>query len=88
VRKSEEHEDAADTAASDVLKTSSLEILDHAPDDGVEGEIVYLQARLLDNAVVLKHRYGKNICHCFLFCASCVLQYTSMKNDKISSLLP
>ncbi|XP_034575751.1 uncharacterized protein [Setaria viridis] len=62
VDSSEEHEDATDTAASDqVLKASSLEILEHAPDDEVEGEIVYLQARLLDNAVVLKHRYEKLI---------------------------
>jgi hypothetical protein len=77
VDSSEEHEDAAD-------KASYLEILEDAPDDEVEGEMVYLQARLLDNAVVLKHKYGKNICHCFLFCASCVLQYKNIKNDEIS----
>jgi hypothetical protein len=38
-----------------------LNILEHSPDDEIEGEIVYLQARLLENAAVLKHRYGKSI---------------------------
>lgn len=71
---SEEHEDAPHTTASDqVFKAKSLKIIEHAPDDEVEGEMVYLQARLLDNAVVLKHRYGKNIFVLFLFCASLVL---------------
>ncbi|KAL6911553.1 hypothetical protein ACP4OV_000358 [Aristida adscensionis] len=51
-------EDARGTTAADqVLKAKSLKILDHSPDDEVEGEMVYLQARLLDNAVGLKHRY-------------------------------
>uniref|UniRef100_J3LHG5 PHD-type domain-containing protein n=1 Tax=Oryza brachyantha TaxID=4533 RepID=J3LHG5_ORYBR len=46
------------TAGMDqVSKAKSLGILDHSPDDEVEGEMVYLQARLLDTAAVLKHRY-------------------------------
>ncbi|KQK01719.1 uncharacterized protein LOC100826983 isoform X2 [Brachypodium distachyon] len=40
-----------------VSKAKSLGILDDSPDDEVEGEMVFLQARLLDNAIVLKHRY-------------------------------
>ncbi|PAN08370.2 hypothetical protein PAHAL_1G412400 [Panicum hallii] len=57
-----EHEDATDTTTSDqVLKAKSMRVLEHAPDDEVEGEMVYLQARLLDNAVVLKHRCEKLI---------------------------
>ncbi|KAM0880887.1 hypothetical protein ACQ4PT_033289 [Festuca glaucescens] len=40
-----------------ISKAKSLGILDHSPDDEVEGEMVFLQARLLDNAMVLKHRY-------------------------------
>ncbi|TVU01726.1 hypothetical protein EJB05_52812, partial [Eragrostis curvula] len=55
-------EETTETNAADqVLKARSLKILEHSPDDEVEGEIVYLQARLLDNAVVLKHRYEKLI---------------------------
>ncbi|XP_062221873.1 uncharacterized protein LOC133921131 isoform X3 [Phragmites australis] len=51
-------EDTIETTAADqVLKAKSLKITEHSPDDEVEGEMVYLQARLLDNAVVLKHRY-------------------------------
>ncbi|CAO2047356.1 unnamed protein product [Urochloa humidicola] len=58
----EEHEDATDTTASDqVLKAKSLKILEHAPDDEVEGEMIYLQARLLDSAAILKHRCEKLI---------------------------
>jgi hypothetical protein len=55
-----EVESTADTTVTDqVLKARSSKILEHSPDDEVEGEMVYLQSRLLDNAVVLKHRYGK-----------------------------
>ncbi|CAM0943875.1 unnamed protein product [Alopecurus aequalis] len=43
--------------ADQVSKAKSLGILDDSPDDEVEGEMVFLQARLLDNAMVLKHRY-------------------------------
>lgn len=43
--------------ADQISKAKSLGILDHSPDDEVEGEMVFLQARLLDNAMVLKHRY-------------------------------
>ncbi|AQK56345.1 Putative PHD-finger domain containing protein family [Zea mays] len=57
-----EVEGTADTTATgQVLKARSLKILEHSPDDEVEGEMVYLQSRLLDNAVVLKHRYEKLI---------------------------
>ncbi|XP_062220416.1 uncharacterized protein LOC133919884 [Phragmites australis] len=55
-------EDTTETTATDqVLNSRSLKILEHSPDDEVEGEMVYLQARLLDNAFVLKHRYEKLI---------------------------
>uniref|UniRef100_A0A0D9VLI5 PHD-type domain-containing protein n=1 Tax=Leersia perrieri TaxID=77586 RepID=A0A0D9VLI5_9ORYZ len=40
-----------------VSEAKSLDILEHSPDDEVEGELVYLQARLLDTAAVLKDRY-------------------------------
>ncbi|CAD6242208.1 unnamed protein product [Miscanthus lutarioriparius] len=57
-----EVEGTADTTATgQVLKARSSKILEHSPDDEVEGEMVYLQSRLLDNAVVLKHRYEKLI---------------------------
>ncbi|AQK75233.1 PHD finger family protein [Zea mays] len=57
-----EVESTADTTVTDqVLKARSSKILEHSPDDEVEGEMVYLQSRLLDNAVVLKHRYEKLI---------------------------
>ena len=59
------------------MKARSLKILEHSPDDEVEGEMVYLQSRLLDNAVVLKHGYGKSN-------FSNVLQCLSIKNAKIS----
>lgn len=72
-----EVEGTADTTATgQVSKARSLKVLEHSPDDEVEGEMVYLQSRLVDNAVVLKHRYGKsNFSH--------VLQYLSIKNAKI-----
>ncbi|KAL5984035.1 hypothetical protein ACLOJK_018137 [Asimina triloba] len=38
-------------------KARELGILDVAPEDEVEGEIVYFQSRLLDNAVALKHHF-------------------------------
>ncbi|EMS45568.1 NuA3 HAT complex component NTO1 [Triticum urartu] len=37
-------------------KAKALGILDHSPDDEVEAEMLFLQASLLDNAMVLKHR--------------------------------
>lgn len=40
-----------------VSRAKSLGILEHSPDDEVEGEMLYLQARLLDTAAFLKHRY-------------------------------
>jgi hypothetical protein len=74
----EEHEDATDTTTSDqVLKAKSMRVLEHAPDDEVEGEMVYLQARLLDNAVVLKHRCGKSIfLTVSILCILCASTYT------------
>ncbi|KAF8779930.1 hypothetical protein HU200_002200 [Digitaria exilis] len=61
VDSSEEHEGTPESASDQVSKAKSLKIIEHAPDDEVEGEMVYLQARLLDNAVFLKHRYEKLI---------------------------
>ncbi|GJM86971.1 hypothetical protein PR202_ga02880 [Eleusine coracana subsp. coracana] len=74
VESSQKLEDTIETTAADqVLNARSLKILEHSPDDEVEGDIVYLQARLLDNAVVLKHRYGKSIYFLFVFCTFCTL---------------
>lgn len=50
-----------------VSRAKSLGILEHSPDDEVEGEMLYLQARLLDTAAFLKHRYGKIYCGCLFF---------------------
>ncbi|CAL5051735.1 unnamed protein product [Urochloa decumbens] len=48
----------ADTAAVDqVSKAKSSGILEHSPDDELEGEIVYLQSRLLNGVVSMKQRY-------------------------------
>ncbi|CAN6164670.1 unnamed protein product [Urochloa humidicola] len=48
----------ADTAAVDqVRKAKSTGILEHSPDDEIEGEIVYLQSRLLSSVVSMKQRY-------------------------------
>jgi hypothetical protein len=72
VESSLKFEDTIETTASDqVLNSRSLNILEHSPDDEVEGEIVYLQARLLENAAVLNHRYGKSISFVYLFCTFC-----------------
>lgn len=67
--------------ADQVSKAKSLGILEHSPDDEVEGEMVYLQTRLLDNAVVLKHRYG-NIFSVYLFCVSFTLLPVSLRNNQ------
>lgn len=40
-------------------KAKSVGVLDLSPEDEVEGEIIYLQARLLDNAVLIKHNCGR-----------------------------
>ncbi|KAL5212227.1 hypothetical protein ABZP36_023074 [Zizania latifolia] len=45
------------TVPDQVSKAKSLGILEHSPDDEVEGEMVYSQARLLDTAAILKHKY-------------------------------
>jgi hypothetical protein len=72
VESSLKFEDTIETTAADqVLNSRSLNILEHSPDDEVEGEIVYLQARLLENAAVLNHRYGKSISFVYLFCTFC-----------------
>ncbi|CAD6339871.1 unnamed protein product [Miscanthus lutarioriparius] len=48
----------ADKAALDqVCKAKSSDTLKHSPDDEIEGEIVYLQSRLLDGVVSMKQRY-------------------------------
>jgi hypothetical protein len=64
--------------ADQISKAKSLGILDHSPDDEVEGEMVFLQARLLDNAMVLKHRYGKfflGLCRlCILYSSAVVFR--------------
>ncbi|XP_020089740.1 uncharacterized protein LOC109711216 isoform X3 [Ananas comosus] len=40
-----------------ISKAKSLGILDLSAEDEVEGELVYLQARLLDNALAIKHTF-------------------------------
>jgi hypothetical protein len=48
----------ADTAAmGQVPEAKSSDILEHSPDDEIEGEIVYLQSRLLNGVVSMKQRY-------------------------------
>ncbi|KAJ1258529.1 hypothetical protein BS78_10G082300 [Paspalum vaginatum] len=49
----------ADIAALDQVfcKAKSSDILKHSPDDEIEGEIVYLQSRLLNGVVSMKQRY-------------------------------
>lgn len=42
-----------------ISKAKSLGILDLSAEDEVEGELVYLQARLLDNALAIKHTFGQ-----------------------------
>ncbi|XP_062228389.1 uncharacterized protein LOC133926457 isoform X1 [Phragmites australis] len=48
----------ADIAAVDQIhKTKSSGILEHSPDDEIEGEIVYLQSILFNDVVSMKQRY-------------------------------
>ncbi|KAG2610278.1 hypothetical protein PVAP13_4KG179200 [Panicum virgatum] len=48
----------ADTAdVGQVPEAKSSDILEHSPDDEIEGEIVYLQSRLLNGVVSMKQRY-------------------------------
>lgn len=47
----------------EVCKAQSSDTLKLSPDDEIEGEIVYLQSRLLDGVVSMKQRYGKFFCH-------------------------
>lgn len=49
----------SDVAKMDRLsKAKMMGILELSPEDEVEGELLYFQARLLDNAVAVKHRFG------------------------------
>ncbi|XP_062233262.1 uncharacterized protein LOC133930603 isoform X3 [Phragmites australis] len=53
-----EANDYHDIAVVDqVRKAKSSDILEHSPDDEIEGEIVYLQSCLLNDAVAMKQRY-------------------------------
>ncbi|XP_009417636.2 uncharacterized protein LOC103998002 isoform X2 [Musa acuminata AAA Group] len=45
------------TNLDQLSKAKRMGILGLSPEDEVEGEIIYLQARLLDNDVVVKHSY-------------------------------
>lgn len=40
-------------------KAKNMGLLELSPEDEVEGEIVYMQSMLLDNAMTLKHKYGE-----------------------------
>ena len=51
----------SDAIEDELSKAKSLGILDLAPEDEVEGELVYLQSKLLDNSVNSKQRYGNTI---------------------------
>lgn len=42
-----------------VQEAKSSDILELSPDDEIEGEIVYLQSRLLNGVVSMKQKYGK-----------------------------
>lgn len=68
-----------DMAAVDqVCKAKLSYILEHSPDDEIEGEIVYLQSRLLNGVVPLKQRYGKGT---FLFVICAIISYAGEPND-------
>ncbi|OEL14014.1 Protein Jade-1 [Dichanthelium oligosanthes] len=45
------------SAVDQVCKAKSSDILEHSPDDEIEGEIVYLQSRLLNGVVSMKQIY-------------------------------
>lgn len=49
-----------DVANLDELsKAKTMGVLELSPEDEVEGEILYLQARLLDNVVAVKNSCGE-----------------------------
>jgi hypothetical protein len=59
---------SSDRDAMDHVRiASSSHILEHSPDDEIEGEIVYLQSNLLKDSIAVKQRCGKGW-H-FLLCA-------------------
>jgi hypothetical protein len=51
----------SNTIEEELLKVKSSGILDLAPEDEVEAELVYLQSKLLDNAVDSKQTCGNTI---------------------------
>jgi hypothetical protein len=58
---------SSDTAAMDQVHIAySSHILEHSPDDEIEGEIVYLQSNLLKDVVAVKQRYGKGRRFCYV----------------------
>jgi hypothetical protein len=51
---------SSDRDAMDQVRIASTShILEHSPDDEIEGEIVYLQFNLLKDSIAVKQRYGK-----------------------------
>ena len=61
-----------------IPEAKSSDILEHSPDDEIEGEIVYLQSRLLNGVLPMKQRYGKGT---FLF--FCELSFLMLKNQMV-----
>ncbi|XP_074575453.1 uncharacterized protein LOC141831928 isoform X2 [Curcuma longa] len=45
------------TKIDQISKTKNMGLLELSPEDEVEGEIVYFQSKLLDNAMTIKHKY-------------------------------
>lgn len=61
-------EQLADIAVADqVSKAKSSGILEHSPHDEIEGELLHLQSRLLDDVGGAKQRYGKGTFFPFRF---------------------
>lgn len=59
----------------EVCKAQSSDTLKLSPDDEIEGEIVYLQSRLLDGVVSMKQRYGK------FFVMYIIIPYAAVQED-------
>lgn len=65
-------------AVDQASKAESLGILEHSPHDEIEGEIVYLQSRLLNDVVAMNQRYGKATF--FFFDVTLIVLFTEVSN--------
>ena len=63
----------------ELSKAKTMGLLELSPEDEVEGEILYLQARLLDNVVAVKNSCGEP--PIFLYCynvSSHIIMYRAL----------